>query len=172
MKLFLIGLPGSGKSTLAKELSKKLKYPFTDTDELICKKEGSSIEEIFINKGENNFRKIESDILKELVRTNGNAIISTGGGTPCFFDNMEIINQNGISIFLNIPIIKITKRLMDSPDQNRPLIKGKNKEQIKKFLEEKLLERLPYYSKASIELSGSSITADEIMEELLRRKLF
>jgi shikimate kinase len=61
---------------------------------------------------------------------------------------------------------------MDSPDQNRPLIKGKNKEQIKKFLEEKLLERLPYYSKASIELSGSSITADEIMEELLRRKLF
>jgi shikimate kinase len=94
MKLFLIGLPGSGKSTLAKELSKKLKYPFTDTDELICKKEGSSIEEIFINKGENNFRKIESDILKELVRTNGNAIISTGGGTPCFFDNMEIINQH------------------------------------------------------------------------------
>jgi len=170
MKLFLIGLPGSGKSTLAKELSKKLNYPLIDTDEIICKKEGSSIEEIFNKKGENYFRKLESDTLKEIIKTE-HAVISTGGGTPCFFDNMEVINQNGLSIFLNIPIKDITKRLVESPEQNRPLIKGKNQEQIEKILEEKLLERLPYYSKASVEFADSSVTADQIIEEVLRQGL-
>jgi shikimate kinase len=167
MKLFLIGLPGSGKSTLAKELSKKLSYPLIDTDEIICKKEGCAIEEIFNKKGENYFRKLESDTLKELIKTE-RAVISTGGGTPCFFDNMEVINQNGLSIFLNIPIQDITKRLIESPEQNRPLIKGKNQEQIEKFLEEKLQERLPYYSKASVEFADSSVTADQIIEKVLR----
>jgi shikimate kinase len=170
MKLFLIGLPGSGKSTLAKELSKKLSYPLIDTDEIIIKKEGNTIEEIFEKKGENYFRKLESDTLKEIVKTE-RAIISTGGGTPCFFDNMEVINQNGLSIFLNTPIKDITKRLLESSDKNRPLIKGKNQEQIKKFLEEKLQERLTYYSAAKIEFADPSVTADQIIEEVLRQGL-
>jgi shikimate kinase len=171
MKLFLIGLPGSGKSTLAKELSKKLSYSLIDTDQIICKKEGTTIEEIFNKKGENYFRKLESDTLKELVKTE-HAVISTGGGTPCFFDNMEVINQKGLSIFLNIPIKDITKRLIESHDQNRPLIKGKNQEQIEKFLEEKLQERLPYYSKATVEFADPSVTADQIIEKLLKQGLF
>jgi shikimate kinase len=170
MKLFLIGLPGSGKSTMAKDLSKKLSYPLIDTDEMICKKEGCTIEEIFNKKGESYFRKLESDTLKELIKTE-HAVISTGGGTPCFFDNMEVINQNGLSIFLNIPIKDITKRLIESPDQNRPLIKGRNQEQIKNFLEEKLQERLPYYNKANMEFADSSVTADQIIEEVLRQGL-
>ena len=170
MNLFLIGLPGSGKSTLGKYLSKKLNYHFIDTDDIISKKEGSGIEEIFANKGESYFRKLESDTLKEVIKTD-NTVISTGGGTPCFFDNMEIINQNGLSVFLNIPVRDITKRLLESGDKNRPLIKGKNPSQIQEFLEEKLRERIPFYSKATIEFTDTLITADMIVEEILRRGL-
>ncbi|HXA02000.1 MAG TPA: shikimate kinase [Cytophagaceae bacterium] len=170
MKLFLIGLPGSGKSTLGKDLSEKLNYPLIDTDDVICKKEGCSIEEIFANKGEDYFRKIESNILKEVIQTN-NAIISTGGGTPCFFDNMEVINQNGLSVFLNIPLKDITKRLLESVEKNRPLIQGKNPEQVQKFLMEKLKERISFYNQANIEFTDSLVTADMIIEEILRRGL-
>ena len=171
MKIFLIGLPGSGKSTLGKELSEKLNYHLIDTDDVIRKKEGCGIEEIFANKGEDYFRKIESDTLREIIKTD-NTVISTGGGTPCFFDNMEVINRNGISVFLNIPLSHIAKRLLDSPDTNRPLIQGKNPEQIQKFLEEKTKERLPFYSKAKIEFTDPLITGEKSAEEIIKRKLF
>jgi shikimate kinase len=170
MNLFLIGLPGSGKSTLGKDLSKKLNYHFIDTDDIICKKEGSGIEEIFANKGESYFRKLESDTLKEVIKTD-NTVISTGGGTPCFFDNMEIINKSGLSVFFNIPVRDITQRLLESGDKSRPLIQGKNPEEIQKYLEEKLKERIPFYSKATIEFTDTLVTADMIVEEILRRGL-
>jgi shikimate kinase len=170
MKLFLIGLPGSGKSTIGKDLSKKLNYQLIDTDDVISKKEGCSIEEIFGSKGENYFRKLESDTLKEVIKSD-NTIISTGGGTPCFFNNMELINNNGLSVFLNIPLSDITKRLLDSPQKNRPLIQGKNPEQIERFLEEKIKERIPFYSKASIEFTDPLVTANKIIDEILRRGL-
>jgi shikimate kinase len=171
MKLFLIGLPGSGKSTLAKELSKKLDYPLIDTDELICDQEASSIEKIFEENGENYFRELERDMLKDLMEDTSDCIISTGGGTPCFFDNMEVMNKHGITVFLNIPVKDIATRLVNSAEQSRPLLKGKDQIQIEKFLEEKLRERLPYYSKARIEIAGSYITADQVAEEILRQGL-
>jgi shikimate kinase len=170
MKLFLIGLPGSGKSTIGKDLSAKLNYRLIDTDDVISQKEGSSIEEIFSEEGEDYFRKIESDTLKEVIKTD-NVVISTGGGTPCFFNNMELINKYGISIFLNIPIRDITMRLLDSTHINRPLVQGKNAEQIQKFLEEKIKERISYYNQANIEFTDPLITADKIIEEILRRGL-
>jgi shikimate kinase len=170
MKLFLIGLPGSGKSTIGKELSRKLNYQLIDTDDVICKKEGCSIEEIFANKGEDYFRKVEAAALKEVIKTD-KAIISTGGGTPCFFNNMEMINKNGVSIFLNIPLSDIKKRLLDISQMNRPLIKGKNPDQVQNFLEDKLRERLPFYRQATIEFTNASVTADMIIEEVVKRGL-
>jgi shikimate kinase len=168
MKLFLIGLPGSGKSTLGKELSRKLNYTLIDTDAVFVKNEGKSIEDIFSEKGESYFRKAESAALKEVIKAD-RVIISTGGGTPCFFDNMDLINQRGISIFLNIPLDDIAKRLFNSPHQNRPLIQGKNLGQIRQFLEEKLKERLPYYSKAKLEFTDSSLDADKIIAEMKKQ---
>jgi shikimate kinase len=165
MKIFLIGLPGSGKSTIASELCQLLNYKLIDTDEEISKKEKSSIEEIFSTKGESYFREAERDTLR-LVIKNENSVISTGGGTPCFFDNMETINKHGISIFLNVPLEEITTRLLAHPNKNRPLILGKSPEQLMEFLKEKMKERKPYYEKANVEFRKADLKAKDIVKEL------
>src|ERR1700740_717154 len=100
MRLFLIGLPGSGKSTIGKELSRLLQLPLMDTDDEICKREKLTVEEIFTSKGEPYFRELEKNLLAELVQSY-NGIVSTGGGLPCFFDNIEVITKNGVGVFLN-----------------------------------------------------------------------
>ncbi|MBX9853497.1 MAG: shikimate kinase [Cytophagaceae bacterium] len=170
MIIFLIGLPGSGKTTLGKELCKTLHLKFIDTDDEICKKENSTIEKIFETKGENFFRSLEKETLAE-VSSHSNVVISTGGGLPCFFDNMEKINEAGISIFINVSPEIITERLFAAEDQNRPMLKGKNKEQLLQFLKDKLKERLPFYSKAKVEFKNDKLTADDIISELKKRSL-
>lgn len=165
MKIFLVGLPGSGKSTIAKRLSEILEFRLIDTDEEICQKEKSSIEDIFKYKGEDYFRECERKILNEIV-SEDHLIVSTGGGLPCFFNNMKIINENGISIFLNVPPPVIADRLWVHENQNRPLIQGKTKEQLLEFLVLKLKERLAFYRQSKIELEGSEINAKEIVNRL------
>lgn len=164
--IFLIGLPGSGKTTIGKELSKKLGVPFMDTDEIICAEQEKTIEEIFNEKGENHFRELERKTLQELLRKKERFVISTGGGLPCFFDNMDQINQDGASVFLNVSPETITERLWSQRDANRPMIKGKTKEGLLEFLKGKLQERIPFYSKAKIIVSGENITSEEIEEKL------
>lgn len=170
MKLFLVGLPGSGKSTISKELSRLLQYPVYDTDDIICEKEQCSIERIFEEKGETYFREYEKKVLHELLAL-PDAIISTGGGLPCFYDNMDTINKNGISIFLDPEPEAITERLWAHENQNRPLLKGKTKESLLQFLHTKLAERLPYYSRATFSLEGNTITGEAIVELLRNRDL-
>jgi shikimate kinase len=169
MILFLIGLPGSGKSTIGHKLSKLLKLKLIDTDEEIIKKENSSIEDIFKNKGEAYFRQLEKETLHEVIKID-NSIISTGGGTPCFFDNMETINKSGISIFLNVPLEEISKRLLSSGSKNRPLMLGKSPEQLMEFLKEKIKERGPFYRKASIEFQQRKLSPKDIVSKLKEHK--
>lgn len=169
MNIFLIGLPGSGKSTISKELSSSLGFNLIDTDDRIMEQEHATIEELFQSKGESYFRKCEQKLLHELV-SQQNLIISTGGGLPCFFDNMEIINQHGISVFLNVPTDAIVERLWSHQNQNRPLLQGKTKDQLQEFLNTKLKERLPYYQKASITLTGRGIKTSDLVERLTSEK--
>jgi shikimate kinase len=169
MNIFLVGLPGSGKSTISKELSSSLGFNLVDTDDKIIEQEESTIEEIFQNKGESYFRKCEQKLLHELI-SQQNLIVSTGGGLPCFFDNMEIINQSGISVFLNVPTNAIVDRLWSHQNQNRPLLQGKTKEQLQEFLTIKLEERLPYYKKASIILAGTGIQTSDLIDRLKAEK--
>src|SRR5688572_17553731 len=110
MKLFLIGLLGSGKSFLGKELAKALNLPFIDLDDILEKKEGMKVSEIFSAKGEEHFRILEATALRE-QSTQKAFVMATGGGTPCFHDNMTHINQCGTSVFLNTPVSEIVKRL-------------------------------------------------------------
>src|SRR6185503_20434689 len=100
MKIFLLGLPGSGKTTLGKELSNALRLPFVDLDSEIERLEGKKISEIFAANGEEYFRNLESSELRKRCTSKGEFVMATGGGTPCFFDNMEWINRAGKSIFL------------------------------------------------------------------------
>ena len=164
--IFLIGLPGSGKTTIGKELSKKIGVPFVDTDEIICAQQGKTIEAIFNENGEDYFRKQEKATLENIISRKESSIISTGGGLPCFFDNMDQINRDGISIFLNVSPETIVERLWNQRDANRPMIKGKTKEGLLEFLKGKLQERIPFYSKARIIVSGENITSKEIEKKM------
>ena len=122
MKIFLLGLPGSGKTTLGKELSIALRLPFVDLDSEIERHEGKKIVEIFAENGEAYFRKLESIELKKGCTSTAEFVMATGGGTPCFFDNMKWINQAGKSIFLDVPAREIVRRMERTSLLERPLL--------------------------------------------------
>ena len=148
-------MPSSGKSTLGRQLAKRLDYQFVDMDELIINQELSTIAEIFKYKGEDYFRKVESKILKG-IKPNQKLLIATGGGVPCFFDNMDFIKANGTSIFLNVQPEDLLKRIQKSEVNNRPLIdKKKTNEVLLSELKEKYEYRLKFYEQADIQIDGS-----------------
>ena len=118
-KFIIVGMPGCGKSTMAKYLCSQTSLTFYDLDREIENKERKKIKEIFSDKGENYFRKVESIVLKKIIKEKENFILATGGGTPCFNDNMKIINKYGISIFLNTSIDILEERI--STNKKRPL---------------------------------------------------
>ena len=118
-KFIIVGMPGCGKSTMAKYLCSQTSLTFYDLDREIENKERKKIKEIFSDKGENYFRKVESIVLKKIIKEKENFILATGGGTPCFNDNMKIINKYGISIFLNTSIDVLEERI--SRNKKRPL---------------------------------------------------
>ena len=170
MNIFLIGLPGSGKSTLGKELALKLNLTIVDTDVQIVATVGKTIEEIFKISGESYFRKLEQTTLHE-ISENDNQLISTGGGMPCFFDNMKHMNQKGITIFIDVPVENLHQRLIGSGSHKRPMLEGKTDREVLEFLRQKYEERFPYYSKALITIKGANIKASEIISELEKRKI-
>ncbi len=131
-KIFLIGLPGSGKTTAGKQLGIALGKSFIDLDDVIIKKEGTSISTIFETKGEQQFRSVERACLDQTIKTNDSFIMATGGGAPCFFDNLELMNENGLTIFINTPVDVIKERLQ--ADQTRPLMTSNT---IESLLEER-----------------------------------
>ena len=116
MKYFLVGMPSCGKSSLAKIIGKEINIQFIDLDKEIEIVEKRSINEIFNIKGEGYFRKIESEVLNSIIKSNKSFIMATGGGTPCYNDNMKIINNNGISIFLDVKISELETRLKNKKD--------------------------------------------------------
>lgn len=160
--IILIGFMGSGKTTFGKELAKHLNYEFVDSDAEIEKNEGTPISEIFKTKGEEYFRKLESNYLKT-VRLNS-VVFATGGGMPFYKDNLDILKEKGIVIYLNVPFSELCKRLKED-DGNRPLIQRKEENKIE---EQKLLtlfaKREGGYKKADIE-----IEADQDVVELIER---
>ena len=150
-------MPGSGKSTLGKALAKKTNYNFLDLDEQIVSIEKQSINDIFSLKGESYFRKIEQEILhstQDLDKT----IIACGGGTPCFYDNIDWINENGESVYLKVEIEELMDRL--ESDDSRPLLNSSKLQTIAKLLG----TRKSFYEKASNVCNQCSL--DELIEEL------
>jgi shikimate kinase len=163
MRIFFIGLTGSGKTTLGKQLAQELKLTFIDLDEYISRKELKTISEIFAEKGEEYFRQKEADCLREVCKLK-DAVISTGGGTACYHDNMTVMNTSGITIFLDVPIHTITERLWYQPHrEQRPMIAGKSKEELQKFLQELLDKRLQFYKEAKLILKGNDISVNQIL---------
>ncbi len=168
MTIFLIGYMGSGKSTIGQKLSTILKYEFVDLDTYIEDKEGKSIPELFKSKGEIYFRKIENQYLKEVLKFHS-AIVSLGGGTPCYGNNMDIIKSTNDtkSIYLKASIPQLAERLMKEKN-NRPLISHiKNPEGLIEFIGKHLFERSFFYTQANITISVDSKSINEIVEEII-----
>lgn len=149
MKIVLLGYMGSGKTTVGKQLAKKLYVPFYDLDQYIESREGASISEIFKNKGEIYFRKIEHTYLKEFFNEKESYILSLGGGTPCYAGNMDVILQqeNSTSIYLQASISTLKDRL-EKNKSKRPIVASLSEEKLTEFIAKHLFERRAFYSQA------------------------
>lgn len=166
MRIFLIGFMFSGKSTVGKKLASIMNYNFIDTDKYFEEKYKISIFDFFEKFGEEMFRKFEHEILKELVLKD-KVIISTGGGLPCFNNNMDIINKEGISIYLEMPYNAIINRQKNSK-QKRPLLKNKTQEEIETYLLDLLTKREPIYQKSKITIDAQNIDFYSLKETIGR----
>lgn len=148
MLIFLVGFMGCGKSYTGKSLAQMLNYSFVDMDKAIEEQEGMSVSEIFDIKGEAYFRACEKQYIEKVVE-NQRLVIATGGGTPCFYENMRIMNSKGITIYLNRNKERALQQLLKGKHK-RPLLKGLSDEEVSSFYDKKLAERSQYYEQATI----------------------
>lgn len=158
-RIFLLGYMGVGKTTAGRELAKFLKLEFIDLDQFIQNRYNKTINQLFEQLGESGFREIENKILKEVADFE-NVVISTGGGTPCFFDNMQIMNAAGTTVYMKAGAELLSERL-ELCKEKRPLIKDKNKEELLLFVEENLNRREPHYSQAKIIFEANELVNRE-----------
>ena len=152
-RIILIGYMGAGKTTIGKALSKELGITFYDLDWYIESRMRKTVSEIFAERGEEGFRQIEYNMLHEVAEFE-DVIISCGGGTPCFFDNMDYLNQQGQVVYLKAEPEVLYKHLLMAKVE-RPLLKGKSKEELLTFIKEQLEKREPFYTKAHYTLDVS-----------------
>jgi shikimate kinase len=165
MKIFLIGFMGSGKTHWGKLLAAKLRLPFRDLDSVIVEKEGKSVAEIFEAKGEEYFRYQEKQTLEDIVAEEESFILSCGGGTPCFFNNIEFMKKSGKVIWLNTSIDVLKERL-SKEQTSRPLIRDIDGHELRKYIIRKLSERRMYYQQSDVTVNEESITLEELLKLL------
>lgn len=160
MKIFLVGFMGSGKTTIGKKLANYLKYEFIDLDKLVEYKVGMSIVEYFEIHGETAFREVEKEVLQNAFFAE-NSIIATGGGAPCYADNMSWMSQNGQVVYLSLPPKALANRLENSKS-DRPLIRNLKGDELVDFITKKLADREPFYNQAKFVVSASDLTAERL----------
>lgn len=169
MRVFLIGFMGSGKSTFGKKLAKQLEWPYIDTDKAIEADAGMSIPEIFTQRGEDAFREMEKQYLHTTFAL-PQAIISCGGGTPCFYDNMETMLQQGLVIYLKVEEGHLYERLR-TRSAKRPLIAGKSESELRDYIRTMLSTRENYYMKAHQIIDPTSVKAKFIAEQIRKKAI-
>ncbi len=150
--IFLIGMPSSGKSTLGKLLAHQLAYQFLDLDQQIVADQQLDIPALFTRFGEAHFREVESRLL-HAIPPDQRLLIATGGGTPCFFDNMEFIRHSGISIFIDVPVAELARRIRRHNQDDRPLLSGVD---LEEELLKKLGQRQTFYRQATLTVSDQT----------------
>lgn len=155
---------GSGKTSIGKKLSKILDYQFVDTDQWIEDKENKKVSEIFEGEGEKRFRIIEHECFLEIIKLK-NAVISTGGGLPCYFNHIDLMNENGISVYLKADARFLASRLLGHKTK-RPLIAHIKDEDLPQFLEEILLDRAHFYHQSKFHIPSKNLKANDIVNAL------
>ena len=147
-RIFLIGYMGAGKTTVGRKLAKEMNLSFIDLDLYIEGRYHRSIRQLFAERGEEAFRDIEKRLLHEVAEFE-DVLVSTGGGTPCFFDNMEFMNMAGTTIYLKVSVDELASRL-ESCKQTRPVLQNRSGEELRSFIKENLEARTAFYEKANI----------------------
>lgn len=166
MKIYLIGMPGCGKSTFGRKAADQLSMPFVDLDHEIVIYTRKSIPEIFEQEGELYFREIESKLLKSVSAQKDHFIMATGGGAPCFFDNMDFMNSHGLTFYIETDIPLLLERLSRKGIDKRPLLKKMGAENLATGLTDKLKDRIPYYSKAKVVLPYKTELEKDIVSHI------
>jgi shikimate kinase len=157
---------GCGKSTIAKLFATNVGLPYLDLDKIIEKQENSSVKNIFSDKGEIYFRKLEHQILSDLMKNQDSFILSLGGGTPCYSNNHELLKgENKDAIYLSASIDTLYNRLKNE-NQNRPLIANKSPEHMKEFIAKNLFDRSYYYNQAKYKIIVDAKSVEEIISEI------
>ncbi|MBS1921043.1 MAG: shikimate kinase [Bacteroidetes bacterium] len=165
MKIFLIGFMGSGKSYWGKILGEKLSIPFFDLDEQIVSHESRTVTEIFATEGEEHFRMLEKDILHIITESHDSFVMACGGGTPCFFNNIEYMNQSGTTIWINTPLDVLFERLIHEKE-HRPLIRELTGEQLKAYITKKFADRKIYFEQATIVIDKEPVEIESLVQKI------
>lgn len=167
MRIFLIGFMGSGKTHWAKQLAGQLKIPFFDLDSVIEEREERTIAQLFADRGEEAFRMKEKETLEQLIDEYPSMVLSTGGGTPCFFNNIERMKKYGVVVWLNTHVEILLSRLMKEKE-TRPLIKNLADDDMRSYIIRKLNERKMYYEQADVVIDNEhSIPMNEFIQTIL-----
>lgn len=165
MKIFLIGYMGCGKTSIGKKLAPVLGYEFFDLDEAFEQQHQTTITDFFINHGEAQFRIEEQKLLHSLEKRD-NLVIGTGGGTPCYHENIKWMKKNGITVYLKMDVKSLQKRLHDSK-RDRPLLMDKTEEEVEQFIKNSLHKRIIFYEQADIIVKGENLKTVALKEILM-----
>lgn len=169
--IFLVGYMGCGKTTIGYLLRQRLGLPFLDMDACLEQREGMTCTELMLHKGADYFRQAEHDLLRELVAYTMPAIIATGGGTPCYHGNMQLINDAGSSFFIDFSVENLAIRLELDDLSNRPVLQGRCGQALRDFIREQLPQRMPYYKQAHYCLDCNDLTDDAIADQIANKVL-
>lgn len=166
-RIFLIGYMGAGKTTLGKVLAQRMNLSYIDTDHFIENRYRQKVSEIFASGGEARFRDIEHRVLQEISEFE-DIVVSTGGGLPCFNDNMAMMNQAGTTVFLDVSVEELAARLEISKNV-RPILKDRSGDELIAFIKENLDKRRPFYEQAEIRFNVEQMYSDHDVEVLAER---
>lgn len=167
MRIFLIGFMGSGKTHWGTQLAGQLKTVFFDLDEQIVRLEGKSIAELFAEKGEEYFRVREKELLEKLIDEHPSMVLSVGGGTPCFFNNIDLMKRKGCVVWLNTHIDVLLQRLIREKEK-RPLLKDIPDAELRTYIIKKINERRLYYEQAQVRIDNESdITPSNFIQSII-----
>lgn len=165
MRIFLLGYMGCGKSTVGKRLARNLNLSFVDLDSYIEQKYGKTVAEQFSEIGEDAFRERERDAVRDVCTAMDDVLVSTGGGAPCFFDNMERMKAAGVTVYLKMSPLALASRLK-SARKSRPLLMDKTPEELTEYIAESLATREPFYDQARIVVSALSVDVNSLVNRI------
>lgn len=166
-RIFLIGYMGAGKTTLGKAFARAMCLTFVDLDWYMEERFHKTVRQLFAERGEDGFRELEKRMLHEVAEFE-DVVISVGGGTPCFFDNMETMNAAGETVFLDVDV-KVLFRRLKVAKQQRPLLADKTDEELMTFIVEALQKRLPFYTQAKYVFNGEKLESHRQIQQSVER---